>query len=341
MMMEGPLYSEQTVYFGTNRNRTSTNKPDEMFGNEESEQGLHLGACVVSIPHDHEAGEMEAPRWWRFEFTEDPEKHIVLLSTNPLKPDTFYRTVHNRVQKSEKQKLFVFIHGYLTTFRDAARRTAQMAHDLNFSGAPVFFSWPSKGKVTAYAVDETTNERSRPALKEFLLTLIEKAEAKEIYLVAHSMGTRALTGIFSELYSELAPGARPRIKEVILAAPDIDRKVFETQIAPRMVETKVPVTIYASAEDLALAASKQFHGYPRLGDSAELAATIDGIEAIDASGVSTEFLNHALFAEQPTIIRDILELVDLRLRADKRSSVQPVPAVNRYWRVVPEKSFLP
>ena len=36
------------------------------------------------------------------------------------------------------------------TFKDAARRTAQMAYDLGFPGAPVFYSWPSAGTSTGF-----------------------------------------------------------------------------------------------------------------------------------------------------------------------------------------------
>jgi esterase/lipase superfamily enzyme len=170
--------------------------------------------------------------------------------------------------------------------------------------------------------------------------VIQRVEADEIYLVAHSMGSRALTGVFPDVYAEIEPQYRDRIKEVILAAPDIDATVFKTQIAPGLQETKVPLTVYASQLDRALAFSRTVHGYPRLGDSAKNIADLAGVEAIDAGEVSTEFLNHSLFADQPTIINDLLEIFDLRRRADARSTVAPVATDPRYWRVVADRDVV-
>ncbi|WP_429550866.1 alpha/beta hydrolase [Paraburkholderia sp. MM5477-R1] len=45
----------------------------------------------------------------------------------------------------------LFIRGFKVGFVDAARRTAQMAYDLGFDGAPVFFSWPSQGQFSPLA----------------------------------------------------------------------------------------------------------------------------------------------------------------------------------------------
>ena len=41
------------------------------------------------------------------------------------------------------KQVFVFVHGFNVSFENALRRTAQIAYDLNFDGAPFLFSWPS------------------------------------------------------------------------------------------------------------------------------------------------------------------------------------------------------
>ena len=44
----------------------------------------------------------------------------------------------------------VFIHGFNVPFEDAIYRTAQLAHDLDFDGAPILYSWPSRGTMLGY-----------------------------------------------------------------------------------------------------------------------------------------------------------------------------------------------
>ncbi len=97
------------------------------------------------------------------------------------------------------------------------------------------------------------------------------------------MGNRGLTGALVELLSE-QPELRSKIKEVILAAPDIDADIFKRDIAPKMAElTQNPVTLYVSKDDMALKASKLAHGYPRAGDVSDGLVLINGIETVDAT----------------------------------------------------------
>ena len=126
---------------------------------------------------------------------------------------------------------FVFVHGYNVTFEDAARRTAQMAYDLGFDGAPVFYSWPSQGETADYMVDEQNSDWTEKHLEAFLKEFVEHSKAENIYLVAHSMGNRSLTRAFMTLV-QADPHLRDRVKELISTAPDIDADVFKQEIAP-------------------------------------------------------------------------------------------------------------
>ena len=71
-----PDFVKMPVYFATDRNYVKTDDVYKTFGTKRS--SLKYGICEVSIPHDHKIGEIESPSIWRFEFTEDPNKHIVL-----------------------------------------------------------------------------------------------------------------------------------------------------------------------------------------------------------------------------------------------------------------------
>ena len=43
------------------------------------------------------------------------------------------------VSRSPRKDAFVFIHGFNVAFEDAVMRTAQIAYDLGFDGAPILY----------------------------------------------------------------------------------------------------------------------------------------------------------------------------------------------------------
>jgi esterase/lipase superfamily enzyme len=331
-----PTYAVVRVFYATDRSPTGTPTPAAFYGADRG--SLAYGKCDVSIPRDHRMGALEAPSVWRFEFRQDPEKHVVLLAVQAVgaKGD-YYRDLKASVSKSTDDSAFLFIHGYNVTFEDAARRTAQMAYDLGFSGAPIFFSWPAKGETSAYERDETNVEWATPHLAQFLQELLGQARIKNLYLIAHSMGNRALASAFETLVAA-QPGQRSSIREVILAAPDIDADVFRNQVIPALVGTpssKTYVTLYASSRDRALELSKNFHGYARAGDSANMLLAA-GLESIDASAVDTSLVGHSYYADNRSVLSDIFYLVRDHVRACNRFGLVPQPGtVGTYCIVRP------
>ncbi|MDE7523267.1 alpha/beta hydrolase, partial [Ligilactobacillus salivarius] len=136
---------------------------------------------------------------------------------------------------------------YNVSFRDAARRTAQLAYDLRFDGAPVFYSWPSQAALAGYFTDEQTIARSVPMIEGFLADMADRSGAQNLYIIGHSMGTRGLTQALRNLVAK-RPDLRGRFRGIILAAPDIDAKVFRTELAPVLRQASGRVTLYASSE---------------------------------------------------------------------------------------------
>jgi esterase/lipase superfamily enzyme len=255
----------------------------------------------------------------------------MLLNATASTKVNFLADVANRVSDSNKSNAFIFIHGYNVTFEDAARRTAQIAYDLGFDGAPVFYSWPSQGEIAGYRKDERNIELSERNLEEFLDDFFTFSGAENIYLIAHSMGNRALTRAIASLLVD-KPTLRNRLKEVILAAPDIDAELFKREIAPALVATGRPITLYASSKDLALIASKKMNGYSRAGDSGGGLIITPGIETIDATSVDTSFLGHSYFAETSSILSDLFHLIRKGQRADQRFGLRSAPSLRgQYW----------
>jgi esterase/lipase superfamily enzyme len=301
--------------------------PRRSYGNQRGV--LEVGVCQVSIPKGHRLGKVERPSLVQFnpsttrnegasktestvpvhlEFHEDATKHVVLRDVVVQDHGEFYDHLRRRVETAPGQEVFVFIHGYNVRFEDAARRTAQLAYDLGFQGAPIFFSWPSQGGLTQYSVDETNVVWAVPHLKEFLTSVARQSGAQSVHLIAHSMGNRALTSALELLSYELAEG-EPPFSELVLTAPDIDADVFKRDIAPRIVKTAKRVTLYASSNDEALAFSKKVHGYPRAGDSGPGLIVVPGIETIDVSSVDTSLLGHSYYGSNQTVLADLIVLL--------------------------------
>jgi len=219
-------------------------------------------------------------------------------------------------------------------FEDAARRTAQMTYDLKFDGAPVFFSWPSKGETSLYPYDETEIEWAQGDLKRFLDDILRRPEARNVYIVAHSMGNRALTKSLGALLTE-KPDFKSKVKEIILAAPDIDADTFKREIAPALVTSGCPITLYASADDFALQMSMTFHGYPRLGAGGQNRVVMPGVETVDATGVDASFLGHSYYGSVRPVLSDISGILHNGWRAAQRVTTLSQTGVppSAYWTV--------
>jgi esterase/lipase superfamily enzyme len=325
-------YAIVRVFFGTDRNLTGSGAPSSMFGIDRS-SSMHYGFSEVSIPARHRPGELESPSLWRLEFSQNPEEHVVLLRSSVLPKEQYFSDMAARLNATSGSVL-LFVHGYNVTFEDAARRTAQMTYDLKFDGAPVFFSWPSKGETSLYPYDETEIEWAQGDLKRFLDDILRRPEARNVYIVAHSMGNRALTKSLGALLTE-KPDFKSKVKEIILAAPDIDADTFKREIAPALVTSGCPITLYASADDFALQMSMTFHGYPRLGAGGQNRVVMPGVETVDATGVDASFLGHSYYGSVRPVLSDISGILHNGWRAAQRVTTLSQTGVppSAYWTV--------
>lgn len=270
---------------------------------------LNLGVCEVSIPTFHQPGQVEEASILRLEVCENENRHIVLKQTKVLPAEGFYQQLRDRVEEGPNKELFVFVHGFNVSFDDAAKRTAQMSHDMHFEGAPVFFSWPAnQSSLLTYTVDETNVAWAMPHLKKFLIELVEKSGATSINLVAHSMGNRALTGALKEIQLSRRDEGSPPFNQVILAAPDVDAEDFAENLIPYVCKTANRTTLYASKHDDALKASQLVHRYARAGDSSAGLVIVPGLDTIDVSAIDSSPWGHSYYGSSDIVLADIRRL---------------------------------
>ncbi|WER48610.1 alpha/beta fold hydrolase [Cupriavidus sp. WKF15] len=325
-------YALVKVFFGTDRQVIGSTAPTTAFGAQRSSL-VSYGEVDVSIPRDHRQGALESPSLWRMRFRVDPNKDVMVLHTSVMTKEAFAAALRTEVKASSKPSLLIFVHGYNVSFTDAARRTAQIAYDLAFPGVAVFFSWPSQDQFVDYTVDEQSIEWAQPHLEQFLHDLLSQSDADRVYLIAHSMGNRALTRTLVSLAAK-DPTIVRRIKEVILAAPDIDADVFVEQIAPGLAQLGAPVTLYASSNDRALMASKQVHGGARAGEAGDRLVVCQGIETVDASNTDTGLIGHSYFGDRRSVLADMFYVVRNDVRAAQRYGLRALTLKNQtYWLI--------
>ena len=324
---------EVPVFFATDRQHLDTTSVKTYYGGKRNPTSqLEYGIAKVSIPENHRMGEVERPKWWKFEFWEDSSEHIVLMDIDAFDRNSFVNTLRQSVSNSKASDLLLFIHGYNTSFEDAAIRTAQIAYDLQFPGQTILYSWPSEAKLPLYTADENNIDWTLPHFEDFLNLLLTSVGADMVNTIAHSMGNRIMVRALDRLNYSTLPEHAAKLRNVIFAAPDIDADTFK-QFVKQFKQKADRLTLYASSNDKALKASMSFHGgYPRAGIAGADITIVDGLDTIDASDVDTSFMGHSYFGDNRSIISDIFYLIKHGFSPSDRSGLKPKTIQNLgYW----------
>jgi esterase/lipase superfamily enzyme len=322
-------HAKVPVFYATDRNRLGYT-PLSYGSEREPSKQLHLGRIDVSVPRDHRMGQLERPTIWTF-WREDPDKHFIVVSARELTYDAFYRDVAGVVARSQRREAFVFIHGFNVSFESAVYRTAQIAYDLAFDGAPILYSWPSVGSPTGYPVDANNSEWTIDRLHWFLEDISAKSGATLIHVIAHSRGNWPTMNALNAIATESHSTAPPRFSQIVLTAPDVDADSFRDLVRRfNLIATRT--TLYASANDEALRLSREYQGYQRAGDVRPQIVVTPGVDSIDVSAVDTSLLGHSYYGDNTSVISDIARLLRTGLPPDRRCGIQRAgDAILRYW----------
>ncbi len=334
------------VFYGTDRNRRDA--PKRIAYGADRAHRLEVGQAIVTVPKSHQVPNVERP--WEikipyfditlYQETEDPKKHFTIKELRALSKAQMLALVRDRLGASKgfKDQALVVIHGYNNGFDDALYRTAQIVYDLKYDGAPFLYSWPSGGGITSYPYDRESAIQAEQYLSQFLLLVLNETGAKNVSIIAHSMGNQPLLQVLKDL-KRSNPAEVARINQVILAAPDVDRDNFE-YLAGQIRGVGQGMTMYVSSNDVALGVSRRFAGgVPRAGDVPDGIgpSVVAGVDTIDVSALSTEYLalNHSSYAEKSALILDI----EMILRTGQRPPELRLPALVRvtgqsgeFWR---------
>jgi esterase/lipase superfamily enzyme len=291
--------SKQKIFIMTTRQATEATGA---FYSGQRAPELGLASVVVSIPPNHVSGNLERAK----RLPPDPETEFAVIDPAIYQTDNgFVRSVNTELAKlpSSDRDILLFVHGYNNTISDSILRLAQFVEDTNFQGVPVLFSWASAAQPIKYVYDMNSALAARPQLEEGA-RILTKTKAKGANVFAHSMGAMLTMEVI--VAAELQGGFNKtgRVKNVMLAAPDIDIDVFRSQMS-RIKKQKQNLFVLVSKDDSALSFSRRISGgVNRVGsaDAEELAEF--GVTVIDLSEIDDSASgSHNKFAGSPDVVK--------------------------------------
>lgn len=290
-----PLGTPVDIILATSR--AEATDPAILFSGERGDD-LSFARVSVFVPPERPVGTIPRPRT----LPPDPRRQFVIGEPQRLAGGAaFVAAVDSAIATRPSPSVLVFVHGFNTDLTSALLLTAQFVHDSGFSGVPVLYSWPSRGRALSYVYDMNSVLQSRDGLVE-TSRLLARTRAQKFDVLAHSLGSllvlealrdMALTGKFA------APPER--LDNVMLASPDVDIDVFAAQLSQI---GPVPIYVLAASTDRALGLSRLIAGgVSRAGNADPDALAALGVTVLDVSAVrERDFVQHTQFTSVPAIV---------------------------------------
>jgi esterase/lipase superfamily enzyme len=324
------------VWFATNRAPLVAGAPDKGFGGALAPDGaIHYGTCSVQIPKTHQFGSVGRSWWQRWRRLEFADDHITVRSRRPFADaDAFFQDLRDELGSlavGANQVLF-YLHGYNTSFDNAAIRAAQLFADLKAVGAAAFFSWPSKASLDDYFADADRIAASEAAIASFLARLAADLDGATVHIIAHSMGNRGLARAIQRITAAASGQAGVRFGQIILAAPDIEATLFK-DLARVYADVSRRTTMYVSARDRALGLSRWLQDSACAGFTPPV-TVVPGVDTIEVTNIDVTTLGHGYYAEAEAVLYDIADLLRHGDPPERRPRIHPGGAAHagpRYW----------
>jgi esterase/lipase superfamily enzyme len=320
------------VWFGTNR---KPHPSGNGFSGDRHDRVTH-GRVEVYVPEAHRFGETGAAFWkklLRFDLRDD---RLRVQHIQPQERNAFFSEIQAATEAAretgETPHALIFLHGFNVTFEDAAIRAAQIGFDLKAPGATAFFSWPSRGSVTAYAADEASIEGSEQAITDFLVDFTQNCGARKVHVIAHSMGNRGLLRALQRIAANAETRGKVKFGQVFLAAPDVDRDLF-LDLARLYPEHAERTTLYASNVDLPVHLSAKLHDAPRAGYYAPYTVALF-VDTVAVPDFDIDLLGHSYFAQAEALLHDMYDLIRHGAPPAVRQRISPTVAEgSTFWKL--------
>ena len=268
--------------------------------------------------------------------------------------DQLRAEIRRRLAVTPRKEVFIYVHGYGNTFEDAVFAGGEFWHFLGREGVPIVYSWPAGYPgLFGYTYDRESGEFTVLHFKQMLSLISEMPEVKALHVVAHSRGSDVATTAVRELFiyargAGVHPLERYKIRNMVLAAPDLDLEVTQQRLVGELVAYGVGHwTIYYSPADKALSLAETLFASPagRLGVedavvhySAEeregLSSRANITSMIRFAGGESDNYGHSYFRTNPEVSSDLILL--LRYEFAPGTPERPlVPLGPAYWEIPP------
>jgi len=320
------------VFYGTDRVGIAADDPEEVYGADRGPQSF--GLAEISMPPDHQVGQIEEPSLIALEFSAQATRHVVLKSLTPKPEAPFIAALQQHIRETGNHAVFIFVHGYNVSFAEAARRTAQIAYDLEWDGTPIFYSWPSHADTNIYDSDRENALVAATDLAAFIEMVAVYSGAAQVHVIAHSMGNEPVLAALGRYAASTGATGVPLVDEVVLAAPD----VAADELGPLVASARGAArhfTLYVSENDTALYLSSLLNEKPRAGDSSAGVLILPGVDTIDASAAESDMVGHSYYGENRAILADVFNLLKTGMSPDKRFGLHPADGGQKYWVLKP------
>ncbi|WP_306751264.1 alpha/beta hydrolase [Paracoccus actinidiae] len=264
---------------------------------------LGLASVVATVPPTHKVGQIERPD----AIPPDPRIEFSIVDPAIYRTDASFIAEINRElarRPPGQRKLLLYVHGYNNTTSDAILQLTQFVEDSDYPGVPVLMTWASAASLTRYVYDLNSALIAREKLKE-VSDILVGTQAESVDIFAHSMGTLLTMEGLVDAQNAGTLGKRGTINHIVLASPDIDIDLFQSQIQQLPPAIRSRTYVLVSRDDRALLASRRIAGGVQrvgLADAAQLEGL--GVTVIDLSQIADSTSgSHSKFAGSPQVVQ--------------------------------------
>ncbi len=309
------------IFVATTRGRGN----DKAFNGSRSDT-LSFLRYDISVPPQRSKGEINWPP--RGKNPPDASKYFLTTAAGSYQSEAAFTSDLARSIRSHKGDAVIFIHGFNNNFAEGLYRNAQMVHDMDIPATAIHYSWPSAAQPLGYVYDRDSSLYARDGLMQ-LVNDVDKAGAKRIILIAHSMGSALLMESLRSISLAGRGDLLKRLGGVVLISPDIDIDLFRAQ-ALQVKPLPQPFIVFSSEKDRILKISATLTGQSeRLGTLTNLEKVADlPITVLDTAAFS-KGAGHFNLGDNPALLRvfDGLTAIDQSLSAERAARTGLIPGV--------------
>src|SRR5262249_19606871 len=119
-------------------------------------------------------------------------------SSPALKSTTTLTSDDMRIDIIGAKSILIYVHGYNSSFEDAAFRSLELRQGIHFDGLLLLFSWPSAATSAGYLLDAEFALLSEGAFED-LISYLTQMPIATVHIVAVGMGARIAAQVIKSL----------------------------------------------------------------------------------------------------------------------------------------------